>query len=171
MREIFLNQKIFIYSLKEAQDIKLTLLNEIEKMPNHSFDTVTKTDWHIKDIKRIYWKIFFPFIKKPLNKIASSLYCRTWTIDNYWFQQYEKNSKHDWHTHGNTNYAFVYFLEARDEHITKFIDTEKDKIFSVPAKEGDLIAFPAHLPHKSEINTQSRKTVIAFNVSFNLGDT
>jgi ectoine hydroxylase-related dioxygenase (phytanoyl-CoA dioxygenase family) len=84
-------------------------------------------------------------------------------IDNMWFQQYKKNDKHSWHTHGLSNFSNVYFVELP----LKSLATEILNVNNLNLKEGDLLTFPSHLYHRSPINkTNKRKTIISFNCDF-----
>ena len=88
-----------------------------------------------------------------------------WNISNGWFQQYEKDSYHQWHNHEGANFTNVYFLELPDSKFKTKIKVG-DEIIEYEAEEGDLISFPAYLLHTSEKNGDGRKTVIAFNSNF-----
>lgn len=168
MKKIHIDQSIFIKTIDSYALLNRDILNAIDKMPKSTLDNVTKTDYNIENTEREYWEILFPYLKNSIESVCIDLNCNSWQIENYWFQQYSQNSSHDWHTHDRCNYAFVYFVEVNEKNITRFIDSTNDKIYTIPAKEKDLIAFPAHIPHSSPINTENRKTIVAFNVSFKL---
>ena len=60
----------------------------------------------------------------------------------------------------NLNFSNVYYLECPDSYVTEFKD------FNIECKEGDILSFPAFLPHRSPIiDKEERKTVIAFNTN------
>ena len=46
---------------------------------------------------------------------------KSWRITNAWFQQYEKNSYHEYHNHTQTNFTNVYFLELPDTNFKTII--------------------------------------------------
>ena len=82
-------------------------------------------------------------------------------ISSFWFQRYKQNGSHPWHTHTCCHYANVYFLECPKGYSTKF------KHFDKECEEGDIISFPAFLPHMSPpIESNSMKTIISFNTDF-----
>jgi hypothetical protein len=90
---------------------------------------------------------------------------KSWRITNAWFQQYKKNSYHEYHNHTQTNFTNVYFLELPDTNFKTIIKIE-NKEYEYKVKEGQLITFPAHLLHTSKPNGYKRKTIISFNSDF-----
>ena len=83
-------------------------------------------------------------------------------IHNIWFQQYEQHDKHDWHTHTESQFTNIYYVELPDGEKTELFD-EVD----IDIKEGDILSFPAYIFHRSKPNiSNQRKTVISFNSSF-----
>ena len=90
---------------------------------------------------------------------------KRWKIINSWFQQYEKNSYHEYHNHPQSNFTNVYFMELPDTNFKTVIKIE-NKEYEYSVKEGQLITFPAHLLHTSKPNGNERKTVISFNSDF-----
>ena len=108
-----------------------------------------------------------PYQDKVVKAIHENLYialegmkCFEYKISNMWFHQYNKESFFDWHTHPQTNYSAVYFVELpSDELATEIYGVKKLK-----PREGDLLVFPGFLPHRSPVNnTDSRKTIISLN--------
>ena len=87
-------------------------------------------------------------------------------VVDIWFQQYECESEHDWHLHGN-NYTGVYFLDLpEDSPKTMFKDPMDSKIkkeFDV--SEGDILIFPSFIIHKAPKNNSIKtKTIISWNI-------
>jgi hypothetical protein len=77
-----------------------------------------------------------------------------------WFHQYNKGSFFDWHTHPQSNYSAVYFVELPSDELA----TEIHGVKKLKPREGDLLVFPGFLPHRSPVNnTDSRKTIISMN--------
>jgi len=146
---------------------KPILLDLISKMPNKSLHRVSKTDWELPlDFKRTYLEYFYDNIATDIMHQQTKYFeAATWTISNAWFQQYEKNSTHEYHTHDRANYTNVYFLELPDPKFKTSIKVGK-KEYNYKVKEGQLITFPAHLLHGSMSNGDLRKTVISFNSNF-----
>jgi hypothetical protein len=169
-----INTQVFILDVPEHNQYKAQLLKLIDEMPNQYFETVSKSDWSVpKSFERKYLDLFYTKV------IGSAMYKlqdyfklvegeeREWKIANGWFQQYNKNSYHQWHTHPDANWANSYFLELPDSKFKTELKT-KNKILEYSVKEGQLLCFPAYLLHRSKPNGNKRKTIIAFNSSFPL---
>jgi hypothetical protein len=164
------NTPIIISKVEDHIKNKNLLLKIIEETPGGYFDTIYHTDWNldskIRDIHTRKWeKIFYPMIKSNLEETTDFLKAAKWTIIDGWFQQYVEGNYHEWHIHENCNYANVYFLELENpSHATQLYDTINNKIIDIPVCEGDLLTFPANIPHRSpKIIGQKRKTIISFN--------
>jgi len=158
---------IIITKIKNSKKINEDLLKLISKINNPFLENISKvsnTDWSLpREHKREYLNYFFNTIKPYMDKIALKLYSKKWNIHNFWFQQYLKSDKHTWHTHPDSQFTNVYFVELPDESlITQILGHKKIKV-----KEGDLLTFPAYFYHCSPINKlNKRKTIISFNSSF-----
>ena len=74
-----------------------------------------------------------------MNKMADKLHSKKWIIHNTWFQQYLKSDSHDWHTHGETHFSNIYFVELP----SKSLATEIFKHKKLKLKSGDLLTFPS----------------------------
>ena len=100
------------------------------------------------------------------------MFTKEMTIHHAWFQQYWQFDKHDWHTHGQAQFANIYYLELPDKNNkTEFFNVLDQKIIKeIEIEEGDLITFPAYIIHRSNTNSAKQKTVISFNSSFELTD-
>ena len=149
--------------IEEHEEYKEKLLSLIDKMPDSSHETVTKTDWNLNpDIPREYLDVFYQEILGKYTEKQKEFYeAKALDISNGWFQQYTDNSYHVWHNHGRANFTNVYFLELLNkEHRTEIKDVEYD------AEEGYLITFPAMLHHRCKIVLSGRKTIISFNSNF-----
>ena len=159
--------EVFILDVPEHNRYKDQLLKLINEMPNNSFEGVSKSDWALsKSTERKYLNLFYTeVIGSSMDKLKDYLKADAWRIENGWFQQYHKNSHHQWHNHINTNWANSYFLELPNPKFRTQIKI-KNKIFKYNVKEGQLLCFPAHLLHRSKHNGDERKTVIAFNSNF-----
>jgi len=87
-------------------------------------------------------------------------------IGAYWFQQYHDSDTHSWHTHGDSHWAVVYYVELPESAPPTHIRSPYHKETIVPdVGEGDVLVIPAQVIHRSPPNpTDDRKTVVAFNV-------
>jgi len=159
---------IKITKINNYQEINKQLLFLIDKIPNNSLiegnDNISHTDWNLPfNFKREYLEYFIEIIKPYMLKITTELKSKRYSIENAWFQQYNKNSQHSWHTHSNCNFTNVYFVELPSKSLgTEILDIEK-----LDLSEGDLLTFPAYMYHRSPVNLEDkRKTIISFNSNF-----
>jgi|TARA_A100000172_G_scaffold77338_1_gene61609 uncharacterized protein (TIGR02466 family) len=102
-------------------------------------------------------------------------------MGNAWICKNIKGSMNEIHVHGNTDISGVYYIETpencgglvfRNPNDCVQMGTrhfEKDLCwmgsYIIPAEKGKIVFFPAHLPHRTQIN-QNEKPRLA--LSFNL---
>ena len=148
---------------------------------------ISNTNWDDKtDIKGEIWPYFLTSNDqiKYFNSIVNKFPDRKWnrkTIDVSWFNQYYANSgsEHPWHHHAKSicepyrknwckDFTNIYYVELDDKSLTTILkDPETDEEIIPDVKEGQILTFAADILHKSPRNfTDSRKTVISFNVNF-----
>ncbi len=157
----------YIYKSKvhNHSKIKKQLLDKINLIPTNPLhsnnESIMHTDWNLPpNMHREYASLFFEVIKPHMAKITQDLKCSRYDIELFWFQRYGHKSKHSWHTHPRAHFANVYFVECPKGLSTKFMHFEEE------CEEGDIISFPAFLPHSSPMITEnSYKTIISFNSS------
>jgi hypothetical protein len=158
------------FTFNNHLNIKNTLLELIEKAPsmniNDNCDQISKSDFYIKDFKKEYADFVTPHIKDFLTVSLKSFNIGGFMIKNIWFQQYRKNDIHKWHTHPNSHFACVYYVDMPDNNQKTLIkEFGSDELIKYDANEGDIIMFPAFLSHSSPvINSDNRKTIISFNL-------
>ena len=177
MKKFKLNSACLLGSLKEHQDIKDTLINKLQKADCNYLEDKTdyvdnlihKLDWaNSQDELRDWVKYIKPYLKKYFKDCANTLGYHDVLIKNIWFQQYNKNGKHDWHVHGE-NYTGVYYVKFfKNSAKTELIDPfSQDKKLSIDAKEGDIVLFPSYVIHRaSEQQDEFEKIIISFNLEF-----
>lgn len=160
-----------IYSVKEHENIKISILESIKKMGKYSYiddsQSMSNSDWHLKrDFYRPYYLIIQPIINNLLEKLDELFkYENKIQLGNYWFQQYEKNDFHDWHIHNFGVFSCVYYVDMPNKS-SKTTFKLFDKEFEIDVKEGEILIFPSFLNHCSKPNKSNFcKTVIAFNLS------
>jgi len=157
---------IFKSKVPNHEEIKKILLQQINLIPRNPYITegenIIHTDWNLpSEMHREYAPLFLKTVENHMLNITKALLVNTYEIGSFWFQQYGAKGTHTWHTHARTHLAGVYFLECPKGSSTKF------KHFTEECEEGDILSFPAFLPHMSPpIDDNSIKTVIAFNASF-----
>jgi len=158
----FLEDKlIFISKIRNYKDHNKKILACIDELNDKGLSStneqITKTDWDNVNSKKDYFFHIDWDVDKHLEKQCAILGANEAEIDKVWYQQYSTNSSHGWHTHAGAHFSNVYFVECKKGQQTEF------KNFDVEVEEGDLISFPAFLPHRSKEIINDRKTVIAFN--------
>ena len=115
--------------------------------------------------RKFYDEEFKKYLIPIINQYASEHNCNA-NVGNYWFQQYPHNTKFFWHNHPGGHLAMVYNLELDNS-----IDSLKlysDGVIEVNMNEGDVIVFPAYVPHLAPNVTGDRKTTIACNFDLNV---
>ena len=154
------------------KDILLKHINDNTKKFETKLSKISNTDWSESfDLERPYVKTFIEMLTslpyKHLHKTDKNAH-KEIKIHNVWYNQYLKGDTHSWHTHGECQFTNIYFLELNNsKHSTQIFDGHSNEMFEHQFKEGDLVSFPSFFPHRSDtINTDERKTVIAFNTSF-----
>ena len=98
-----------------------------------------------------------------MTKFCNDLNRKSFELVNIWFQQYNHNETHGWHTHSE-NYTGVYYLEMPTGPQTQIFDGE---IRNLPVQEGDLVIFPSFLIHRAPpVLNNNRKTMISIETRF-----
>lgn len=167
MKKIRLCQPVYKIEFKSHNFIKEILLDFISKTKSYSsnVDSISSLDWeNASDFNR-EWVIFFlNFWFIEIEEIKNHIGCQSINLQDIWFQQYQKNDSHGWHTHRG-NFTGVYYLELSEKSPrTQLIDPFSKREVTIKAKEGDLIIFPSHIKHRAPINnSEKRKTIISWN--------
>jgi hypothetical protein len=155
----------FIQKVKNHKVIKDYYINEISKLPTNKVGTVGNSDWNLKD-NPINYSFFASQIQENLENMANFFKVKNCKLHNFWFQQYNKNDHHIWHTHGECNYTNVYYLEV-DSGATEVKNPFTLKTIKMKVKEGDILSMPGFLLHRSpKFKKNITKSIIAFNTSF-----
>lgn len=166
MRTVDVTAQIFIFKMPE--EAKDEIIKAIDSMERTSYvddnQSLSNTDWTLpKSYFRPYIQTSASLILKSINEdnpiTEEELY-----INNMWFQQYEENDFHTWHTHGECMYSSVYYVELPESTATTF--RIGDEEVQLEVEEGDYVVFPSLLSHCSKPNTTGkRKTIISANIN------
>jgi len=130
-------------------------------------DAIYRLDWKdSNNFERNWVKVFKPHLENTLKNLIYKIGLTKIILYNVWYQQYQQQGKHGWHTHGN-NFTGVYYLDF-DKKIHPTTDIlnplNPKEIISMDTEEGDLIAFPSYLIHRGGLNlSKNIKTIISFN--------
>ena len=174
MKIIPLKSFCVITDIKEHNQNKQKLISLIYKMEESSIseknDNISRTDWNLpKETKREYLNFFYSMITPYMETMANKLKFRYWNILNAWYQIYKKQDKHSWHSHPGANFTNVYYISLPEQKIkTQLYDIIENKVIDeIQVNEGQLFTFPAHIIHRSPINTSDKeKIIISFNSNF-----
>mgnify|MGYP000388917870 FL=1 len=179
MKKIKLTTTALLKPFKYHSVMKETLLSMIDKSYNDNLNV--KDEYYGDEIHRLDWsknlnydrkwvKYIKPRLEEHFTICANDLNYKECEVRGMWYQQYLTNNVHGWHTHGE-NYTGVYYLELpKDAPKTELIDQyDIHKKITIDAKEGDIVIFPSFIIHRApKITNDTRKTIISFNLQFNL---
>lgn len=152
---------IYKVKVKNHFECKNLFLDKIKKSIDEE-RVVTNPAGYILDYgvkrTRLYDKEFDDYILPELQLFASKYLC-TPEVLGIWFQQYSTNTGFYWHNHPGSHLAMIYNLELPNSaDATKFYG-----ISNLNVEEGDLVIFPAYMPHIGTTIMGNRKTIISCN--------
>ena len=171
MKQIPQNYPFYLYDVPNHAEVKSAILNGIKSMGTHCVikerQQISNTDWHLSpQLERPYIAYLAPIVEAHLQILLKSSNLFEVEPDlklaNYWFQQYAKNDKHDWHMHEYCIFSNVYYVDL-PAGAAKTSFKVGGKEFEVKVSEGQILTFPSCFPHCSKPNKASTKTVISFN--------
>tara|TARA_R100001509_G_C4783541_1_gene187260 strand:+ start:100 stop:690 length:591 start_codon:yes stop_codon:yes gene_type:complete len=177
MKKFKLETPCILDSLKTHKKIKETLLSLIkeaksdyeEAKDDYYGDVIHRLDWNASSDNTREWDKFLrPHLEKYFKECALKLGYQDVRIVELWFQQYNKNGKHGWHTHAE-NYTGVYYVKFSNKDAkTELIDPfSQNKKIIINAKEGDIVIFPSYVIHRAtEQKEDSEKIIVSFNINF-----
>ena len=179
MKKIKIQTTALLKPFKYHNQIKENLLSKINNSYNDNLinkdqyygDEIHRLDWSKNlDYSREWIKFIKPKLEEHFNDCANDLNYQNCKVKGIWYQQYTKNNKHGWHTHGE-NYTGVYYLELpKGSPKTELIDQYNiNKKITINAKEGDIVIFTSFIIHRApKVTKDIKKTIISFNLEFNL---
>jgi hypothetical protein len=170
------------YHVSKFKDHNLVKENALKLIDGSNFDRViqtnsetdiTKTDWaYSSNFERPWIKFLSQTLFNHMLNVYEDLGYDGFTIHEMWFQQYQKNSQHGWHTH-SANFTNVYYLEL-PKHSPKtqiVVPFNQKEIIEIDVEEGDILVFPSFVIHKAPKNLiDDRKTIISYNVNTTYSD-
>jgi len=165
MKTLDITTQIYIFKMQDMREEILTLIESMGEFPyRNASQSLSHTDWHLgKDYYRPYLDVVAKIILETVNK-NNPIMKDELSILNMWFQQYEDNDFHGWHTHGECMYSSAYYVELPAKTQTSFLIEGKE--IQLDVEEGDYVVFPSCLKHSSKENkTGLRKTIISVNLN------
>ena len=171
MKKIELKSVALVDNFTSHSKIKNDLLLLMKDQPSDKLkdiDNIEKLDWsQHKDMNRPWVKLIETDLLNHFKKCAKILHYEDLQLKALWFQQYNKNGVHNWHSHGD-NYTGVYYVNWNKECAkTRYVDPITQEVKDIEAEEGDVVIFPSTVIHRA--NTQKidfPKVIISFNISF-----
>lgn len=192
----FFPQPIFKYKVEDYQNYNNELIEYIYQLYNDDKEGIQRSNrggWHskpfeLKDKKTIQHKFLLETSKYVFDTIKTfgwklepnKVICtEMWAIIN------KKNDFNVIHTHPNSYLSAAYYVKApkncgkftvenplsASRHSYPALEKQTEfnvKVAGLEVEEGDLLLFPAYLPHKVEENkSEEDRIVISFNININ----
>jgi len=175
MKKFKLDTPCLLDSFKDHKKLKDTLVSLIKEtkadylneQQDYYSDLIHRLDWS-QSKNREWVKHILPSLQNHFENYAKKLGYEKVDVTNIWFQQYNKNGKHGWHTHAE-NYTGVYYVQFSNKCAkTQLIDPfSQNKKIEIEAKEGDIVIFPSYVIHRAtEQKENLEKIIISFNINF-----
>jgi cupin superfamily acireductone dioxygenase involved in methionine salvage len=169
----YINLPYVVLNFKAHKKLKNKILGAIEQIAPNTISAldhqIYKTDWNQSTtIPRPYVEIIHSDISSELDNVFKNFGFDRYNVHNIWFQQYQLNDIHGWHTHANCHYTCIYYVELPNgAPSTQFLDPlDNETIFKINVNEGDILIMPSMIKHRSpSIENNVRKTIISFNAS------
>ncbi len=192
----FFPQPVFKYKVNNFEEYNEKLSDYIYKLYSEDKNGILRSNkggWHskpfdLKDTNSIQHK----FLLETTKNVFDAIKAFGWKLDpsrvictEMWSIINKKNDYNTIHTHPNSYLSAAYYVKA-PKNCGKFIvenphsisrhsypalerPTEfNTKVARVEIEEGDLLLFPAYLPHGVEENkSEEDRVVISFNININ----
>ena len=147
----------------EFEELKERILLAIDMIKDEydtSFANMSHSDYKAGDANKIYRPYFIKWVKPYLQDYCQQWRCDSVDVQNVWFAEYlgEDGADFDYHTHEGSNMSGALQLLIEDKRNCTVLMHHP-----IDTDEGDLLLFPAMLPHKSPYVFDGRKIVIGFN--------
>jgi hypothetical protein len=163
----------FVRRMPNHESIKPVLLGLLDTAKHDSdkqdVQVISRYDYHQSTEPRPWVAFFDQHISTFMRTLPKEIIYTDPIFSSIWFQQYEQNEYHSWHTHSRCSFSGIYYLELpSDSCATEFIEPyDIYKTHSMYVAEGDVVIFPSFLIHSSPKNpSMFRKTIVAFNFDF-----
>jgi uncharacterized protein (TIGR02466 family) len=179
--------KIYIENISDDNYRKLLIDKTYELIKNKSVknnEASVRNGWQSeKDMYRM--NEFFPLCEKVLRYVSSKLLKENSIvpyISAMWINVHEKEGFNHVHVHPGAWYSGVYYLNCTEKtgdivfldprpgaQMSFYHTITESKNICVSPKNGDLILFPAWLPHMVESNLDEEHRIsVAFNIELDV---
>ena len=161
---------ILVSNLRDHLLIKEKMIDLINKVPTDFFDNKGNkvlTDYDSEENFEYKKKIIPHFIHQIeyVLSLDKDLYVDPIKL---WFQKYKKSYFHNWHTHHQVNFGLVYFLKLSNSNFKTEFKKLDGKIIDYDCREGDVILFPAYIPHRAPIVDVDDEEKIMIGLNFDI---
>jgi hypothetical protein len=167
-----IDTEYFITELPNFEEFKKeieVITDNIPSLPiKDSYETIDYTDWSVPYKMKPYYEVAVKYLTPFLEGMAEKLYCKYYSVHEFWYQRYKENDFQKWHNHVGCMYTNVLFLDLESPSFaTEIADLSNNKVLKFDnLTEGKIISFPAHILHRAPKITHGKKTVLAFNTSY-----
>ena len=150
-------KKYKIENFAEFQDKVLIAIDMIKDEHECLYAKMSHSDYKV-DAKPLYHDLVMKAIEPMLLDYIQQWRCDDWEMQNVWFAEYHDGADFDYHCHEGCNMSGVIQLVLDNPKYGTTIMNHKTDL-----EEGDVIMFPAMLPHKSPYVEEGSKIVVGFN--------
>lgn len=167
-----IDNEYFVTEIPDFESFKGAFKEVIKELDSDRIETdyerVDYTDWSSPYEDKIYAEIVREKIDPFLQAMAEHLYCKVYTVHEFWYQRYKVTDYHKWHNHVGCMYSNVLYVDLPDsKYSTKIFNRYNNKVIQVPdLKEGMILSFPANYAHMSPTIEEGEKSILSFNVSY-----
>jgi hypothetical protein len=174
---IFSKPLYYITKVRDHHKNKEKILWAISTVNGRNYDDgiskISNTDWPSQQERVNFDWYNYSLSERDRNSYTRLIYKKfgkdTCSIKSIWYNQYDPHSgtEHTWHSH-NLSLASIYYVELKDKSLRTILEHPKTGKEIVPrVNEGEILTFDPGIKHMSPPNyTDTRKTIIAFNVLF-----
>ena len=165
-----MNDAVIVSKYLNHIKYKNHLLEFIEKDDGIPYDDkndiIFKTDYFNKKffIDEDTDNIFKVEFTNHLKNAFKDYYYEKLNVQQIWYQVYDTNNIHNWHTHSDCHFTNVYILKGNTKTEIKNL---KGDIINYDIEEGYIITFPSYLYHRSPFhNSSDKRIIISFNAVY-----
>lgn len=157
------------YHIRQWAEHRDRILDMIPKQ-NDADDHIKFTDYLESNNDEYKEDVIF-LLQPYLNDFHQRCHYKFRGIANIWCQRYDARDHFIPHDHGPVGYSAVLYAKLTDEHKSTIFfspfndETGSHPCYSVPAREGDVVLFPANLMHAAlPHDSKDERVIISFNL-------
>lgn len=109
----------------------------------------------------------FPLLKDIRKQVIDILEKHNLRLTNNWSQLYNKNDSHDVHTHPNSKYSGIIYIDGKNSTSTTFYSKDF-RPYEHKFNKNTLLLFPSGIPHQvKKLDKDEQRLIISFNTDDN----